>query len=262
MATKIEMHPNERLICVGARILEDNKNYFAGGGLPQVAFTLAQRLYAPNITYVAEWGVIDARCGVPAMGGAEADRQAAAWETMNTVFCHAQLGLMDYGLLAALQIDPWGNINSSFVGGDFANPSRRFGGPGGATGIASCCWRTIYLTQLQERKFVEKIDHISSPGYLDGSPGARERAGLPRGTGPYRVVTPEAIFGFDEATRRMELIAVAEDLTVQKVLDNMGFEPVVAEKIDTIPEPSEEEVGFLRREVLATLRMDVQTIAL
>jgi glutaconate CoA-transferase subunit B len=251
MAAKIAMHPNERLICVGARLLEDNKNYFAGGGLPQIAFTLAQRLYAPNITYVAEWGVIDARCGVPAMGGAEADRQA-----------HAQLGLMDYGLLAALQIDPYGNINSSFVGGDFANPSRRFGGPGGATGIASCCWRTIYLTQLQARKFVEEIDHISSPGYLDGSPGARERAGLPRGTGPYRVVTPEAIFGFDEETRRMKLISVAQDVTVDQVLENMSFEPVVAEKVDTIPEPSEADVSFLRNEVLATLRMDVQTIAL
>jgi glutaconate CoA-transferase subunit B len=262
MASKLEMHPNERLILAGARVLENRKNYFAGGGLPQIAFTLAQRLYAPDITYVAEWGVIDARCGVPAMGGAEADRQAAAWETMNTVFWHAQLGLMDYGLLAALQIDPYGNINSSFVGGDFSKPERRFGGPGGATGIASCCWRTIYLMQLQRRKFVERIDHISSPGYLDGSAGARERAGLPRGTGPYRVVTPEAIFGFDEETRRMKLVAVAEGMSVSRVLENMGFEPIVPEHLETIPEPTEEEVGFLRREVLATLRMDVQTIAL
>ncbi len=262
MAARIEMNPNERLICVAARLLEDDKNYFAGGGLPQVVFTLAQRLHAPNITYVAEWGIIDSRSGVPAMGGAEADSRAAAWETMNTVFCHAQLGLMDYGLLAALQIDPYGNINSSFIGGDFANPTRRFGGPGGATGIASCCWRTIYLTQLQARKFVEKVDHISSPGYLDGSPGARERAGLPRGTGPYRVVTPEAIFGFDEETRRMKLIAVAEDMSAQQVLDRMSFVPLVADPLEVIPEPTEEEVSSLRGEVLARLRMDVQMIAL
>jgi glutaconate CoA-transferase subunit B len=262
MAAKLEMHPNERLICAGAKVLENGKNYFAGGGLPQIAFTLAQRLYAPDITYVAEWGVIDARCGVPAMGGAEGDSQAAAWETMNTVFWHAQLGLMDYGLLAALQVDPYGNINSSFVGGDFSKPDRRFGGPGGATGIASCCWRTIYLMQLQRRKFIEKIDHVSSPGYLDGSPGARERAGLPRGTGPYRVVTPEAIFGFDDETRRMKLIAVVEDMDAGQVLDNMGFEPIVADPLDTIPEPTEDEVNFLRREVLATLKMDVQMLAL
>jgi len=262
MAASIEMNPNERLICVAARLLENDKNYFAGGGLPQVVFTMAQRLHAPNITYVAEWGIIDSRSGVPAMGGAEADSRAAAWDTMTTVFSHAQLGLMDYGLLAALQIDPYGNINSSFIGGDFANPSRRFGGPGGATGIASCCWRTIYLMQLQGRKFVEKVDHVSSPGYLDGSPGARERAGLPRGTGPYRVVTPEAVFGFDEGTRRMKLLAVAEGMSARQVLDRMGFVPLLADPLEVIPEPTEAEVGFLRAEVLARLRMDVQTIAL
>lgn len=262
MAGRADVNPNERLICVGARLLEPGKNYFAGGGLPQIVFTLAQRLYAPDITYVAEWGVVDARSGVAAMGGAEADREAAAWQTMNEVFWHAQLGLMDYGLLAALQIDPYGNINSSFIGGDYAKPTRRFGGPGGATGIASCCWRTIYLTQLQERKFVERVDHVSSPGYLDGSPGARERAGLPRGTGPYRVVTPEAVFGFDDATRRMKLLAVAEGMGAQEVLDRMGFEPLVAEGLDVIREPTDDEVGFLRREVLGRLRFGAQMIAL
>ena len=76
------------------------------------------------------------------------------------------------------------------------------------------------------------------------------------------MVTPEAIFGFDEETHRMKLISVAQDVTVDRVLENMSFEPVVAEKVDTIPEPSEDEVSFLRNEVLATLRMDVQTIAL
>jgi glutaconate CoA-transferase subunit B len=262
MATRIEMRPPERLICVAARELEDHKNYFAGGGLPLIAFTLAQRRYAPDITYVAEWGVIDARSGVPAMGGAEADREAAAWESMNTVFAHAQLGLMDYGLLAALQIDPWGNINSSFIGGEYEKPARRFGGPGGATGIASCCWRTIYLTQLEPRKFVERVDHVSSPGYLDGSPGARERAGLPRGTGPHQVITTDAIFGFDDATRRMELRAVAEGLGVDDVKSRMGFEPLVADRVDVIPEVTQEEVDFLRREIFAKLRLDAQTIAL
>jgi acyl CoA:acetate/3-ketoacid CoA transferase beta subunit len=212
MATRIEMRPPERLICVAARELEDHKNYFAGGGLPLIAFTLAQRRYAPDITYVAEWGVIDARSGVPAMGGAEADREAAAWESMNTVFAHAQLGLMDYGLLAALQIDPWGNINSSFIGGEYE--------------------------------------------------GARERAGLPRGTGPHQVITTDAIFGFDDATRRMELRAVAEGLGVDDVKSRMGFEPLVADRVDVIPEVTQEEVDFLRREIFAKLRLDAQTIAL
>jgi glutaconate CoA-transferase subunit B len=61
-------------------------------------------------------------------------------------------------------------------------------------------WQTIIQTRLDPRKFVERCDFSSSPGYIDGTPGARERAGLPAGTGPWKVVTERAIFGFDEET--------------------------------------------------------------
>ena len=136
---------------------------------------------------------------------AKANYRATAWTSMNTVCSHASLGLFDYGILESLQIDPYGNINSSFLGGDYYHPERRFGGAGGANEIASMCWRTIIHTDQEKRKFVKKVDFISSPGYLDGLSGARERAGLPAGTGPYRVITPEAGFGYDEETRYMKL---------------------------------------------------------
>jgi glutaconate CoA-transferase subunit B len=154
--------------------------------------------------------------------------------------------LFDYGILLTLQTDPYGNINSSFLGGDFYHPGRRFGGAGGANEIASLCWRTILHCPQEKRKFVKKMDFITSPGYLDGSLHARERAGLPAGTGPYRIVTPEAVFGFDEKTHYMKLLATAEWVEVKDVLEKMDFEPMIAPNLERLEPPTEEELEVLR----------------
>lgn len=175
-----------------------------------------------------------------------ANYRAAAWTSMNTVCSHASLGFYDYGILLTLQADPYGNINSSFLGGDFNHPGRRFGGAGGANEIASLCWRTILRCPQEKRKFTKKMDFITSPGYLDGSPNAREKAGLPAGTGPYRIVTPEAVFGFDEKTHYMKLLAVSEWVEVKDVLEKMDFEPMLAGQIERLAPPDEEELEILR----------------
>ncbi len=110
------------------------------------------------------------------------------------------------------------------------------------------------MTRQQGRKFVKKLDFMSSPGYLDGSPGARERAGLPPETGPWRVVTEMAVFDFDEDTRAIRLQALAPWATVDDVVAEMEFEPLVAPTLERIDVPSEEELAALRAEVDPTGR--------
>jgi len=165
--------------------MEEDRLYFVAiGGPPLLGILLAKQMHAPAIAYVVEDGTIAPQMPMPTppfmIGAGLASSRAVAWTDMNTVDFHAGLGYIDYGVLAAVQVDQFGNFNSTFSGGDFDHPKRRFGGPGGATEIASLCWRTVLMTRLQKRKFVNKLDFMSSPGYLDGSSGARERAGMPR----------------------------------------------------------------------------------
>jgi acyl CoA:acetate/3-ketoacid CoA transferase beta subunit len=101
------------------------------------------------------------------------------------------------------------------------------------------------MTDQQKRKFVERADFISSPGFLDG-PGARERAGLLAGTGPWRVVTPWAMFGYEEKSCALQLMVVSPFVTVDMVLAEMSFTPKMAPQIATLDPPTEEELTIIR----------------
>lgn len=244
----------EATICHVAHIIEEDKLYFVQmAGVPLMALLLGKRLYAPGAGYVVEEGAVcpEPEFPLPRMmlGASRSHYRAVQWAGMNTVDAHAALGFMDYGLLAALQIDRFGNFNSTHIGGTFEQPERRFGGPGGANEIASQCWRTIIMTKLQKRKFVEHVDFVSSPGYLDGSPGARERAGLPPGTGPWRVITSDAMFGFDEESRQMRLDAIAPWTSLEEVLAKMEFRPLVATEIGAMSVPNEAELNMIRADI-------------
>jgi glutaconate CoA-transferase subunit B len=247
---------NERefQVCTTARLIEDAKTYWvAAGGSPMYSVLLAKKLYAPNALYVTEDGIIAAEPLLPldpvmTVIGARPSYRAVMWTTMNGVGDHSAVGYMDYGILNTLQIDPYGNINSTWVG-RYPEEGQRMNGPGGADTIAAQCRRVIIITDHQRRKFVPRVDFISSPGYLDGSSGARERAGLPRATGPWAVVTNWGLFDFEEGSQRMRLRAIAPFVTLEQVLAEMSFEPVIAENIDTLDTPTEEELGIFRSEM-------------
>jgi glutaconate CoA-transferase subunit B len=243
----------EVMIALCARLLEDQKTAFIGFGMPQVAAILAQRTHAPQLVQVFEFGAIGPTPLTPfvrnTMGGPSNCYRSLAWTSMNQIFAQAQLGLIDYGVLGATQIDRFGNVNSTMLGEDYSRPKKRFPGSGGGNEVASFCWRTIIIMMHEKRRFVPRVDFVTSPGFLDGTPGARERAGLPTETGPWRVVTSKALFGFDEESKVMTLLGVLEGLSPEAVLPEMDFKPLVAGRVETLPPPTGEELRILREEI-------------
>jgi glutaconate CoA-transferase subunit B len=239
-------------ICTVARMVEDGRTYWvAGGGGPMYAVLLGIRLYATGAQYITEDGVIAPEPMLPfepvmTMVSSRAGYRALAWGTMNTAGNHAQLGLMDYGILNTLQVDQYGNINSTAIG-EYTAGARRFGGPGGADSIAALCWRTVLMTDQEQRKFVDRVDFLSSPGFLDGTDGARERAGLPPDTGPWRVVTPWAMYDYED--RRLRLVARAPWVTVDEILAECQHRPRIAPDVAVLDTPTEEELQILRSEL-------------
>jgi glutaconate CoA-transferase subunit B len=168
--------------------------------------------------------------------------------SMDDVMETCQRGLMDYTFLGGAQIDAYGNLNSTMIGDDYRRPRVRLPGSGGANDLASLCWRILVVTNHDRRRFVEKLDFVTTPGYLTG-PGTREAAGLPPGTGPYRVITDLAVLGFHEQTRRMEVLSLHPGVGLDQVRQATGFELAVREALAVTAPPTAGELAILRAEV-------------
>jgi glutaconate CoA-transferase subunit B len=235
----------ELMACATSKLIEDGATVLAGTGLPVVAMTLAKRTRTPNVTIIFEAGGIAPQIPVIpiSVGDSRTFHRAVMATSLDCVMGTAQQGYVDYGMLGAAQIDAYGNINTTVIG-PHDSPKARLPGSGGANDAGSLCWRTIIIMQQDPRRFVRKLDFLTTPGYLDG-PGARERVGLPEGTGPYRVVTQLGILGFDDRTKRMMLVALHPGVSVADVRASTGFELTVSPELSVTAPPSPEEIKIL-----------------
>lgn len=239
----------ELMICCAARELEDGRTVAVGTGVPCAAAMLAQRTHAPNLVVMFEAGGVAPQ--LPTMpisvGDSRTFYRALMATSMADVMQFAQRGMIDYTFLGGAQIDAYGNLNSTVIG-DHAKPKVRFPGSGGACDLASLCWRTMVVTQQNSKRFVEKLDFLTTPGYLTG-PNAREAAGLPRGAGPFRVITDLAVMGYSDVSKRMQVRSLHPGVTADQVRAATGFQLEFADQVTTTEPPTAEELHILRDEV-------------
>jgi glutaconate CoA-transferase subunit B len=240
----------ELMICCASRALEDGRTAAVGTGVPCAAAMLAQRMHAPRLVILFEAGGVAPQ--LPTMpisvGDSRTFWRGVMATSMADVMETCQRGLIDYTFLGGAQIDAYGNLNSTLIGGDYRRPKVRLPGSGGANDLASLCWRILVVTNHDRRRFVEKLDFLTTPGYLTG-PGAREAAGLPPGTGPYRVITDLAVLGYHDQTRRMQVLSLHPGVTLEQARAATGFDLGAQEPLAVTEPPSAAELRVLREEV-------------
>lgn len=240
----------ELMITVASRQLEDGSSAVVGTGAPCAAAMLAQKTTAPNLLIMFEAGGVAPK--LPTMpvsvGDSRTFWQAVMASSMTDTMSMTARGLIDYAFLGGAQIDAYGNLNSTFIGDNYEKPKVRLPGSGGACDLGANCWRTIIMAPHEKRRFTEKIDFITTPGYLTGG-DAREKAGLPKGTGPYKIITNLAIMGFDNPKRRMEVESLHPGVTIENVIENTGFELLIKKDLQTTEPPDRETLRILREQV-------------
>jgi len=246
--SEIQYTPRELLACCAARLLKDGESVFVGTGLPLVGAMLAKKLHAPNMMAIYECGAVDPQPRQLPWSVADPWTlyQAPVILSMSSVFGHSRAGYADVGFLGGAQIDMYGNINATCIG-PYDKPTVRLTGSGGANDIASLCQRVIFMGLHLPQRFPERVDYITTPGFLDG-PGARERAGLVGG-GPWRVLSHLGVMGFDEETCRMKLLSYHPGVTIEVIQEFTGFELLVDKDVHETEKPTEEELHILRNEV-------------
>lgn len=240
----------EFMICTAAGFMENGCSAVVGTGAPCAAAMLAQKTKAPDMLMLFEAGGIAPL--LPTMpvsvGDSRTTWKALMASSMTETMSLVARGMIDYAFLGGAQIDKFGNLNSTMIGSDYRKPKVRLPGSGGANDLATNCWRTMVITPHEKRRFVEKIDFITSPGYLTGG-DSRFEAGLPEGSGPYKIITNLAVMGFDNPERRMEIESLSPGVTVDQVKENTGFELLVKDNIEETAAPDGQLLKILREEV-------------
>lgn len=235
----------ELMIIAAARMLRDGEVVFVGIGWPNLACNLARRLHAPNLILIYEAGIIGARprrlplsIGDPALVSG-----ALAVLPMFDLFAfYLQRGRIDVGFLSGAQVDRFGNLNATVIG-PYEQPRARLPGSGGAAEIAAWAGRFYVITPHERRRFPERCDFRTAPGFPDGREG-RRRAGLP-GEGPAAVITDLGILTPDPSGELI-LTAIHPGVEVETVRERTGWPLRISPDLATTPPPSPEELEALR----------------
>jgi glutaconate CoA-transferase subunit B len=103
------------------------------------------------------------------------------------------------------------------------------------------------MMKHEKRRFIDNVDYITSPGWIDG-PDGRAKRGLPPNKGPRMVVTELGIMKFDDSSKRMYLAEYFPGITVDQIIENTGFEIDVSRAVSSVP-PEPEVLDILLTKV-------------
>ncbi len=256
----------EVMIYQVARTIQDGELVFHGYASPvaTLAMLLAKRSHAPHMIHI-EGATYSVNPEPPFLPPTSNDwvleRGSVMSLGISDLFDMAARGDMGRMFLSGVQVDRYGNLNVMSIGSPITCPPDRVAprvklpGSGGGCNLSGdvqhvTIWTTGHRATINKAgkrqfRFVNHIDFISSIGHAtrDGTP--RAALGL-RGGGPDWVVTELGVFDFDPHTHVLRLRALYPDTSIQDVLDNTEFEPVIAPDVDTVPLPTPEHVALIR----------------
>jgi len=239
---------NEQMTVMAAREIKNGDIVFCGTGISMVAAMAAKHIHAPESIIFFETGSIDSSLeDIPLAvsdprvmsGGSSNGTLFDAFSTMQ----NRKTGDRVIGILGAAQIDRFANLNTTVIG-NYHSPRVRLAGSGGSCDVASFVPRLLVFMKHEKRRFVSKLDYLTSPGYIDG-PQGRQRAGLPERTAT-TVITNMGIIRFNQSSTDIYLDCCYSGITPEQILENTGFEIDISRVVPATP-PTNNELEILRK---------------
>jgi len=241
--------PSEIMVTRAARELKDDEVVFVGIGLPNLACNLARRLQTPDLVLIYESGAIGATPSrLPiSIGDPCLVTDSISSCSMVEVFNHfLQGGLIDVGFLGGAQVDRFGNINSTVIG-RYEKPKVRLPGSGGACEIAIHAKKVIIILKQNKKTFPEKIDFITSPGFIDHD-NQRIKYNMP-GKGPVLVITDFGVYRFSNKNYEMILTEIYPGISLDYLKENISWDIKVSSNLTLTQAPTKQELKIIREEL-------------
>jgi len=240
----------EIMVIEASKFITNGDTVMVGTGMPFVASIFALKSHAPAMCFVVETGTIAPEVipiPISVSDPRVMHRAVKLGSLLDTLGNILHRGLADIGFLGGAQIDKFANVNSTLIG-DKTNPKVRLPGSGGANDIASHAKKILIIAPHEKRRFPEKCDYITSPGYIDG-PDGRANAGLPVEYPDISVVTDLAIMEINKSVGILEVTNLMPEISIDHVIENTGFKPLISSNLKTIPVPTDNELDLLRNKI-------------
>ncbi|MGB0598332.1 MAG: CoA-transferase subunit beta [Rubripirellula sp.] len=241
-----EATPSELMTIVASRLLCDGTVCFVGIGIPSKAATLARNTHAPDLILIYESGTIGARPETFPLSIGDGELATTADTVVSTmeIFSYwLQGGRVEIGFLGAAQVDRFANLNSTVIG-DYAAPKVRLPGAGGAPEIASLAAETFVIIKHDKSRLVEKVDFVTSAGFLDGG-DSRQQKGICN-SGPSVIITDLCCFRPDAETKELIVTQLHPGVTREDVRNGTGWAVTFADDLFETQPPTETELATLR----------------
>nr|WP_067288107.1 CoA-transferase subunit beta [Marinobacterium profundum] len=237
----------EMMTVAAARAIRNDDVCFVGIGMPSAACNLARLTHAPDVTLIYESGTIGTKPDVLplSIGDGELCDTAVTTVAVPEMFRYwLQGGRISVGFLGAAQLDKFGNLNTTVVGGDYNNPKVRLPGGGGAPEIATSCGEIFIVMKQSSRGFVDNIDFMTSLGH--GKTGTeREALGI-KTRGPSRLTTDLCIMETDPESKEFIVTSIHPGVTRKQIAENTGWAIRFADQVVETPAPNDTELAALR----------------
>lgn len=217
--------------------------------IPIAAMELAKNTHAPNLTILFSGVYFN-----PDISKLYSFPESEYDQTLVDLPCEAQMvgwpeqwhhraGDISFGFSSGVQVDQYGNLNSTCIG-NVHSPTVELVGPLFLPEHFSCFGREyIMMPTHEKRNFVEHVDYISGVGFPNGAEG-RHQAGF-IGGGPKYIYTPKCVFSFDD-TGTIFLKSIHSGFTKQDIIDSTGFKiPNINDDIPFTPTPTQDELNIL-----------------
>ncbi len=241
--------PGEIMVTRAAKELRNGEVVFVGIGLPNLACNLARRLQAPDLILIYESGAVGAvpsrlplSIGDPCL----VTDSISVCSMVEAFYYYLQGGMIDVGFLGGAQVDRFGNINSTVIG-EYQHPKVRLPGSGGACEISIHSKKIIIVLKQNKKTMPEKIDFVTSPGFIDEN-NQRIEYEMP-GKGPVLVITDLGVYTFSKNTHEMVLSELHPGVSFDMVKENTGWDVKVADILGTTAAPTNEELKIIREDL-------------
>ena len=165
---------------------------------------------------------------------------------------YLERGYVTLGFLGAASVDKYGGVNVTSIG-DYFCPEHRFCGSGGNSDIGTMSKRVIYMMRHEKRKFLERNDYTTTPGWwcYDWPSGKwRPKKEVWKDTpfaecGPAAVISDMGVFRFDE-DGIMYLDTYHPGLSPAKIVENCSFDLNISLCKGETPSPTYQQLFVLR----------------